>query len=61
MDDTQATLCERLGAVFQPSLAHLRLGVALTTLDSDPSMGSAILRKETPPVAIYGEAGAFAH
>lgn len=39
MDDAQAALCERFGAEFHPSQPHLKLGVALATLDQQPING----------------------
>lgn len=37
--DNQTTLCKRFGADFHPSLPHLKLGVALATLEQEPING----------------------
>lgn len=39
MDDAQAAVCERFGAEFHPSPAHLKLGLALATLRQQPVNG----------------------
>ena len=37
--DKQTILCKRFGAVYHPSLPHLKLGVALATLGQEPING----------------------
>ena len=39
MDDIQTALCEQYGAKFQPCAPHLKLGIAVATLNQAPING----------------------